>query len=744
MMAKNPEEFRRAWIRRNRVIVLCFGLGLTSLLLLLLTVLHLSIYWFTFLPIAALLTWWTERKLKPTQGSSISYLHNNYPEFEFSLRNHPDKEDLPLLAQLQKDKIQRRFESTELFLPASKPIVARLSAVAGLLLVLPLVFGLIPNEAEKRAPSISYDQKEDEVSYLRPDSAHVDNLKLNVKPPKYTQSRAYTSKNLDQIIPEGSDLLWSFKRRGGVESVDFRVGERQELIPAEVEQVKYSAQKSFLYYYVVNDSMKQSKSSPFYSITVEEDQPPRAELSEIEEYQKLPWKESYDIEFEIDLADDYGMQEAYLSATVAKGSGESVKFREKRFELSGFKSGSRSYTGRYQFTTKDFDMEPGSELYFYVMVRDNCPFRRQSVKTTTHFVVLEDTASYQYMDDAGMQVDLMPDFFRSQRQIIIDTEKLIEEHGRISEQAFKKRSNELGFDQKMLRLKYGQFLGEEAESGIAIENEIEEGHDHEGDHGHEEGEEVDMEDVLNQYGHAHDQEAEDGDLLSTKGLSKQDPQSPSWVEELTHSHDNAEEHTYFEASLKTKLKAALSLMWDSELHLRLFQPDKALPYQYRTLEFLEEIKNSARVYVHRIGFDPPAIKVAEKRLTGEQKDILDPSSISEKKEFIDRNKSKVFIEHFSGIEQREFVTLEAEDRVLLEAVGVELAQVAIENPSLMETLTLIRDILNSNPPIRGSQLVYLRKGILRSMPEAGVEIRRETQVFHPINAKALKVLRESK
>jgi hypothetical protein len=703
--------------------------------------LDLHIYWLSILPLGFLATWWIERGLRPTQESSLSYLHNKYPDFEFSLRNNESIEEPNLLEKLQKKRIQQRLEATELTLPPSKPIINRLAVTAGTLLLIPLIFSFVTTDNRQMVPTVSNDKQESQGSYSVPDSAFIDQIQLKVQAPAYTKKRGFISGNLEQRVPEGSDLAWSFKRRGPVESVDFKVGETQESITSQFEQVKYKAAKSFLYYYVVEDSIKQSKSSPYYSITVEEDQQPVAIISEIEEYQKLPWKDNYDIEFQIDLTDDYGLQDAFLSATVAKGSGESVQFREKKFELNKFKSDKSSYSGKYRFSTKDFDMEPGSELYFYVMVKDNCPYRIQASKTTTFFVVLEDTASYDFVDDAGMQVDLMPDFFRSQRQIIIDTEKLIGERGRISEQEFKRRSNELGFDQKMLRLKYGQFLGEEAESGIAIENEIEEDHDHEGDHDHDEG---GMEDILNQYGHAHDHEAEEGELLATKGTEKEDPQNPSWVEELSHSHDNAEENTYFEISLKTKLKAALSVMWDSELHLRLYEPKTSLPFQYQALGFLEEIKNHARVYVHRIGFDPPAIKVAEKRLTGEQKEIAEPQSILERKEIVDRQHSKVFIEHFSAIDADDLRILDGQERMILESVGVELAQVAIENPSLLETLTLIRNTLNSTTPIPGWQLILLRKGIVRSMPEAAEEVRNETQVFHPINSKVLQALRESR
>ncbi|MCU7371185.1 hypothetical protein PEC18_09965 [Paucibacter sp. O1-1] len=65
-----------------------------------------------------------------------------------------------------------------------------------------------------------------------------------------------------------------------------------------------------------------------------------------------------------------------------------------------------------------------------------------------------------------MAVNIMPEYFRSQRQIIIDTEKLIAKRKKLPTKEFASISNEIGFDQKVLRLRYGQYLGEEFETSI--------------------------------------------------------------------------------------------------------------------------------------------------------------------------------------------------------------------------------------------------------------------------------------
>ena len=48
--------------------------------------------------------------------------------------------------------------------------------------------------------------------------------------------------------------------------------------------------------------------------------------------------------------------------------------------------------------------------------------------------------------------------------------------------------------------------------------------------------------------------------------------------------------------------------------------EKSLPHQYKALKIIQDIKNSARIYVHRIGFDPPPIK-EESRLSGDIDEI---------------------------------------------------------------------------------------------------------------------------
>jgi hypothetical protein len=173
------------------------------------------------------------------------------------------------------------------------------------------------------------------------------------------------------------------------------------------------------------------------------------------------------------LTDDYGLSRAQIVATVSKGSGEAIKFREEKLS---FDSPSK-ISGKNLQVTKVLDLlrlglQPGDELYLYVEAEDNKTPVRNYTRTETYFIALQDTSSTVTSVEAGLSVDLMPEYFRSQRQIIIDSEKLLKERRRISKENFNEKSNNLAHDQKVLRLRYGEFLGEEFQSSVGPESSI--------------------------------------------------------------------------------------------------------------------------------------------------------------------------------------------------------------------------------------------------------------------------------
>jgi len=298
------------------------------------------------------------------------------------------------------------------------------------------------------------------------------------------------------------------------------------------------------------------------------------------------------------------------------------------------------------------------------------------------------------MDDLTMGVNPVPEYFRSQRQIIIDTEKLIREQKSISRATFEERGNNLGVDQKLLRLRYGKFLGEEFESGIGPGGGIPEGEE-----GHEE----------HFLGDGHDH-PEFEDQNSPEAL----------LDPYLHKHDQEEAATFFEPAVKAKLKGALAQMWEAELRLRTHRPKEALPYEYKALRMLKEVQQSTRAYAAKTGFDPPPLKEPEKRLTGDLSKIKAPAerrTIEAETELPHTRQALRWLE-----KQKQGLKYKPSDVALLERAGQELAQAALAKPgrylrAMQDLRTLIADV-SANKALCKDCLVTVERAWQEPLPPA--------------------------
>jgi len=244
-------------------------------------------------------------------------------------------------------------------------------------------------------------------------------------------------------------------------------------------------------------------------------------------------------------------------------------------------------------------------------------------------------------------------------------------------------------------------MGDEADSGLDPQNE-------EADHEEDES----GKDPLADYTHDHDGE-NDHNLVDKKETAKLDETSKNPLSQFTHDHDNAEEATLFTDSLKSKLRQALNLMWDAELHLRMYEPAKSLPFQYKILQLLQEIKNSARIYVHRIGFDPPPIK-NEVRLTGKIEEVTN----YEKSENLEDAEKDTFIKKSVAILEKR-IDLNTEiiqsEKLVFEKAGSELALIAIENPGThLKTLQMLK-LLTQENNFNKKDLLQIQKGLIKAV-----------------------------
>ncbi|PRY14889.1 hypothetical protein CLV24_103126 [Pontibacter ummariensis] len=608
------------------------------------------------------------RQINKTSLQQVArHLNRQYPQLEDSaelLLQEPHN----LLQRLQQQKIASTLqelhpekEKTYALRPAPSYLALGLALVlsAGILYLpaAPLVPGSSPPEMKVAFP--------DAPAPAGDTATVIEGVEVSITPPAYTGKKAYQADNLSLRIEEGANVTWRVRTNKPAHALQLELsGETPEDFTVKKNEYTFSRRFTTPTLYTINLNGKQSA---FYTVELVPDEAPLIQLERPEQYTEIRLGEPQRVKLLAQLSDDYGIRDANMVATVAKGSGEAVKFREEKIKLD-LKGNSRSYKVSQTLDLQKLGMSFGDELYFYLQAWDK---QQGYTRSDVYFVQIEDTTIVEAAFDMSMGVNPVPEYFRSQRQIIIDTEKLIKEQNSISRAEFEERSNNIGVDQKLLRLRYGKFLGEEFESGIGPGGGIPEGEE-----GHEEAQHFSGD------GHDHPE--------------FEDKNSPdALLSPYMHKHDQEGEATIFEPAVKAKLKGALAQMWEAELRLRTHKPKEALPYEYKALRMLKDVQQSTRAYVAKTGFEAPPLKEPELRLTGELHKITPPSEkqqVEKKPQFPHTRAALNWLEGYKQHGQ-----YKQADAQVLERAGQELAQQTLNRPGgylrpLQDLRTLISDI----------------------------------------------------
>lgn len=539
----------------------------------------------------------------------IGALDDRLPRFEDSTALlFQDQNALQGLARLQQARLESRAsEAAAIDLRpgwSRRPIIA--AWTTGLVLTTAILLWPAPGQATQ-APSAPTARASSAAAPL------LTGARLRITPPAYTGLPVREQAELDARVPEGSRVEWliDFAPQPTSAGLDFPETSPVALLRDGDRWTGARIVDQSMLYRIEAEGLAQQRLHRLDAIV---DAEPIVHLVEPQSQlvQLTPGQRSWTPVFQ--ASDDYGVLEtATLRVTVTKGDGENITFEQRSQPLRGQGS---ARAMRFS-TTLDLareGMAPGSDLIVQLIVSDNRAPERQVVEGPS--VILRwpaDLGMAEGLD--GMAMRVMPAYFASQRQIIIDAEALIAQRRRLEPDSFLTRSNAIGEDQAQLRLRYGQFMGEEAEggggSGIilptsdaaptrpALPTSDEParpavGHDDHDDHGHDHGGDApggtpgSAVDVLNEFGHA---------------------------------HDTGDAATLFSPQTRSSLARALDAMWSSERALRQGRPEQALPFANEALELLKEAQRATRIFLARTGPDLPPIDLA-RRLTGKREGIV--------------------------------------------------------------------------------------------------------------------------
>ena len=443
----------------------------------------------------------------------------------------------------------------------------------------------------------------------------LQSTRLRINAPAYTGQATITQNTLDAKVAADSQLSWSlrFDRAPARAWLQFHDGRRLPLSERDGQwQAQDVARTPVLYRVVSEPALAETR---LHRLDVVADRAPSVRVLEPTASLVLgtPGQRQWALRFE--ASDDYGVAaQATLSITTTQGSGENITFVKRSVTLAG----SGEATARRFAHTLDLaalGAQPGNDVIAQLEVRDNHAPTPQTGRSSSVILRLPSAEVALGAELEGRIKKTLPAYFRSQRQIIIDAEALIRQRRSLTAEDFVKRSDAIGVDQRILRLRYGQFLGEESEgapkppptSDLPTSDAPAAGsHDteHEHDHGTEAG-------AHDEHGHDHGGKASNADSPPVFGSAT------DVLSEYGHTHDHAEAATLLDPQTRATLKAALDQMWSAEGELRQGRPEQALPFAYKALAFIKQVQQAERIYLARVGPELPPIDEG-RRLGGDR------------------------------------------------------------------------------------------------------------------------------
>lgn len=424
-------------------------------------------------------------------------------------------------------------------------------------------------------------------------------FRVKVVPPAYTGLPARYAQSLDIRAPQGSRVEWTLSfappaRTAGLQLVG---GQSVPFVRGK-EGFEGALRLDVPALYHLTAQGRKVTSAPHRLEPIADEAPQVQVIAPASGLVLMkPGQRRWRLVFE--ARDDYAVDPlARLTLTTATGEGENVTFTERSRTVTGTGDPARR---RFviDLDLPAFGLQPGSDLVAQLTVADTRSPDRHVVRGPG--AILRWPAPVPPSADGleMMAKQTMPAYFRSQRQVIIDTEALIRRRRTLSADDFLVASDTIGVDQRLLRLRYGQFVGMEAEETprppipTAEKDETAEPEHYDGD-GHDHG--------------------EDAEAPVFGGLG-------NVLAEYGHTHDESEAATLLDPDTRALLKSALDAMWEAELHLRSGQPEKALPFENRALDLIKKIQQASRIYLPKIGSTQPPIDMA-RRMTGKRAGIV--------------------------------------------------------------------------------------------------------------------------
>ena len=420
----------------------------TSPVLLLQQAIALGLVWFGQL-------WLSHKWQRLTPENFVQHLNRRFPDFEESAQLLiQDESALTTLQSLQR---QRALAVYQRNLAQAEQWQARPKYRQALSVILVCALLLAFTDQLRSLPSLIL--PDNLVATANPQKADrtaaISNVSVRITPPAYTGIEPVVTGQLNLEFAEGSHVQWqlSLSTHTGDYVLQFSDENRIELAQGDGNLMHANAtiNKTDLYRIVKPGVEDDEFVGDIYSLKVTLDKAPdiRVIVPDISTLE-IPKNGPAGFVSEILVKDDYGVEAVEILASIAKGSGEAVKFRDQKLGFDHFTETAKGRLYQRGWDLQALGMEPGDELYFTVLATDNRQPQANTGRSSTTIVrwLEEETAG---VAAEGLTIDFIPEFFKSQRQIIIDTEQLLEDEHLLEAQQFKDDAYAIGQAQAQLK-----------------------------------------------------------------------------------------------------------------------------------------------------------------------------------------------------------------------------------------------------------------------------------------------------
>ncbi len=685
---------------------------------------HIPVGWVILIAAFAVLSLWiyTKRlKFSLNESALLEHINRTFPKYEESaqLLIEDVREDNNFIRHFQKSKVAAIFldDYSKNLLQKSLPSMNYFKFVVIVLLV-----GLLFIMADRikifslsniYSTKIHNDRKSNSIENEAVLIPKILDQSIEVESPKYSQIPRQMSKDFNINAMEGARVTWSVRFTNpkakyflvGIDGNKFQMTESNsgEFVADQL------VSRTGIYRFEYQLDLKKHPIGDVYSISMQRDRPPKITVMFPDktplEFSQL---DSPTFDLKVNIGEDFGLSEVKILASVAKGSGESVKFRDQQFSFDenigknahlaqvALNTSLTSSSFTKKWSLESLEMEPGDEAYFNVIATDNKQPFQQTSRSESIIVRWLDEDNYAVVAE-GMNINFLPEYFRSQRQIIVETEQLIEDKNDLSSNLFSEKSVDLGHSQSDLKRKYGQYLGDEFGEGPGEQFGLADGY-----HGGESlatGEatagmnnnistDVNKDDQQQELGHEHESEEHE-----QKGRGYFSGNKASLINRFTHTHNSIEVGPMGSKDPKSWMKLAVDRMWQAELHLMLSQPKLALPFEYQAYKYFKLARQAERIYAKRLGFEAPPVDESN-RLSGELFDIL-TVEVNYEDPKVETGDNILFRASYSLLDDNATPLTKSQVRIL-ERLKLRLLALADKRPALIKYATIAEKLILKN------------------------------------------------